>query len=132
MGALSSPLTVRAQPAGTSVKVGILSTVNPRTTTFFKALAHRLHDALKNRISIAGGAVQFVDAGALMAYGANLDEMFSQAAPYIDKILKGTKPSDLPVEQPTKLELAINLKTAKALGLTVQQSIVVRADKVVQ
>ena len=74
----------------------------------------------------------FVDSGGLMSYGPNFTDLFRRTATYVDKILKGTKPADLPVEQPTRFELVINLKTAKALGLTIPQSILIRADQIIQ
>jgi putative ABC transport system substrate-binding protein len=98
-------------------------------------LAHRkeiVGFSVKNHLPAVGEAREFVDAGGLMSYGTNMPEMYHRAAGYVDKLLKGRKPGDLPVEQPTKFELAINLKTAQALGLAIPRPLSVRADYVVQ
>ena len=87
--------------------------------------------AAKDRLPGMYQAREFVDAGGLISYGANLDDLFRQAASYVDKILKGTKPAELPVERPTKFEMVINLKTARGLGLTINRDILLVADDVI-
>jgi len=88
--------------------------------------------AAKSRVPAVYGDREFVDAGGLMFYGASLAHLYHDAASYTDRILKGARPADLPVEQPTKLELVINLNAAKALGLTIPPSVIGRADHLVE
>ena len=88
--------------------------------------------ALQGKLPTAARGRPHVDAGCLMSYGENMNDMARRSATYVDKILKGAKPADLPVEQPTQFELVINLKTAKALGLTIPESLLRRADEVIQ
>ena len=88
--------------------------------------------ASKTRLPTMYGLRQYVDTGGLMSYGANLGDLYRRSAGYVDKLLKGANPADLPIEQPTKFELVINLKTAKTLGITVPESILLRADEVIR
>jgi putative tryptophan/tyrosine transport system substrate-binding protein len=99
---------------------------------FFVQRTRIVELAAQSRLPAIYGAKEFAEAGGLMAYGPNIRESYRRAATYVDKILKGAKPGDLPVEQPTKFELVINLKTAKALGLTIPQSLLLRADRVIE
>jgi putative tryptophan/tyrosine transport system substrate-binding protein len=88
--------------------------------------------ALKHRLPSTGGSGEYPQAGGLLSYGPNFPENYRRSATYVDKILKGAKPADLPVEQPTRYELIINRKTAQTLGLTVPQSILISADRVIE
>ena len=114
----------------TSARAGALTLL---PANMFLREHRRLVDMVaKNRLPAVYTSREFVDAGGLMSYGANQPDLFRRAATYVDKILKGAKPGDLPVEQPTKFELVINLKTAKALGLTIPQSVLAYADDLIQ
>jgi putative tryptophan/tyrosine transport system substrate-binding protein len=88
--------------------------------------------AAKSRLPAIYEAEEFVDAGGLMSYGTSHPDLYRRAAYFVDRILKGVKPADLPVEQPLKFELIINLKTAKQIGLTIPPNVLVRADKVIK
>ena len=102
---------------------------DPLLITYRRQLAEL---AVRSRLPAIAGLREYVDDGGLMSYGADHSDLYRRAATYIDKILKGAKPADLPIEQPTKFDLVINLKTAKALGLTIPQSLLVRADEIIQ
>jgi putative ABC transport system substrate-binding protein len=102
-------------------------------SSVFFASYQRLSDlALTHRLPSVGGSKEYSEAGGLMSYGADYPDLFQRAAVFVDKILKGAKPADLPIEQPTKYELVINLKTAKALGLKIPPSLLLRADQVIE
>ena len=88
--------------------------------------------ASKGRLPAVYGLRQFAEEGGFISYGADIGDMFRRSAQYVDRILRGANPGDLPIEQPTKFELAVNLKTAKALGLTIPESILLRADEVIK
>ena len=120
-----------ALAAATTGRAGALTAVeDPLTITKRTQI---VDFAAKSRLPAIYGVKEFVDAGGLMSYGAHLADLYRRAAAtYVDKILKGAKPADLPVQQPTKFEFVINLKTAKALGLTIPQSVLLRADEVIQ
>jgi len=114
----------------TSARAGAL-TVLP-SARFLREHRRLVDLAAKNRLPAVYTSSEFADAGGLMSYGANEPDLFRRAATYVDKILKGAKPGDLPIEQPTKFELVINLKMAKDLGLTIPPAVLARADDLIQ
>ena len=114
---------IKDRPDGLYVAQGTLMRTNVRRITGF---------ALKNKVPSLYTNTEAIDAGGLMYYGADLADTYRRVAYYVDKILKGAKPADLPVQQPTKFELAFNLKTAKQIGLIIPQALLYRADKVIR
>jgi ABC-type uncharacterized transport system substrate-binding protein len=114
---------IRERPEGLTTAAGAVNNNNQR----------RIVDlAAKSRLPAIYHLSEFVDSGGLMSYGPNLGDMYRRAAYFVDRILKGAKPADLPVEQPTKFELVINFKTAKALGLTIPPVVLMRANRVIK
>ena len=113
----------KERPEGLYVTGGTLMIANQKRIVGF---------ALKNRLPSMGNGKPFVDAGGFMSYGADVTDSYRRAATYVDKILKGAKPADLPVQQPSTFELVINLKTAKALGVTIPPTMLARADEVIE
>jgi putative ABC transport system substrate-binding protein len=116
----------------TMARGGAEGLVVPAHPLFAGERARLAELAARNRLPAMYGALEHIQAGGLIAYAPSLCESFRRGAYFVDRILKGTKPADLPVEQPTKFALVINLKTAKALGLTIPQSVLLRADEVIQ
>jgi len=108
---------------------GVLTTAE---SIFFVQRARVIELAVRHRLPAMYSVTAFVDAGGLMAYGPNSSDLLGRAATYVDRIFKGAKPADLPVQQPTKFELVINLKTAKALGLTIPPTLLLQADRVIE
>ena len=120
----------KAFEAATNVRAGALAILpDPVISTNLERI---VDFAAKSRLPSIYQSSEFADAGGLVTYGPDRADLFRRAATYVDKILKGTKPGDLPVDQPTKLELVVNLRTAKAIGITIPQSVLFRADKVIE
>jgi ABC-type uncharacterized transport system substrate-binding protein len=116
--------------AAGKVRANALVTIaNPMLSRYRKQIADL---AIKNRLPSTSDGSGYVEAGFLMSYAADIPDQYRRAAAYVDKILKGAKPADLPVEQPMKFEFVINLKTAKQIGVTIPQSVLYRADKVIK
>jgi putative ABC transport system substrate-binding protein len=117
-------------PTATQQRIGALITVeDPLTFSHRKRIADF---AASKQLPAMYGLREYVDVGGLMSYGTNQADLYRRAAGYVERLLKGAKPADLPVQQPTKFELVINLKTAKALGLTIPESFLTRADQVIE
>jgi putative tryptophan/tyrosine transport system substrate-binding protein len=128
---ISNPTELNgAFAASTKERVGAVFLVGG--TMFYANRAELAEQALKNRLPMMCGTREMVDAGCLMSYSASLTERFRRAAHIVDKILKGAKPAALPIEQPTTFELVINMKTAKALGLTIPASMLLGADQLIE
>ena len=126
----ATPTTVAVKKATSSIPVVFASVGDPIGAGLVASLIGEL--ALGARLPTMYGAREYVEAGGLMSYAANFPDLYRRTAEYVDKILRGAKPSDLPVEQPTKFDLIINLKTAKTLGLTIPPTMLTRADEVIE
>jgi putative tryptophan/tyrosine transport system substrate-binding protein len=119
-----------AAAIGAGGRVDALMVVEDPLTLTKRALI--VEFAARSRLPAMYGVKEYVDAGGLMSYGAHLADLYRRAAGYVDKILKGAKPADLPVQQPVRFEFVLNLKTAKALGLAIPPAVLARADEVIQ
>ena len=115
-----------------AIKAGATSLLVLEDPLTYSTRRHIAALAAQFRLPAIYGYKEFVEAGGLMSYGTERRQLYRRAAEYVDKIVKGTKPADLPVEQPTKFELVINRKTATALGLTIPPSLLLRADQVIE
>ena len=137
LGFKLQPLGLRSPPDfEDSVRIAVRSNAKAlfvlESPLIYRARKEIAELALKQRLPTSFAFREYVDVGGLVSYGVSFPEMFRRIAEYVEKILKGDKPSDLPVEQPTKFELVINLKTAKALGLTIPPALLGRADEVIE
>jgi putative ABC transport system substrate-binding protein len=122
----------RAFEEATKARAGALAVMQDPTGLYIANRRQIVELAVKNRLPAIYPRIDYANAGGLMSYAANENEMFRRAATYVDKILKGRKPADLPVEQPTKFEFIINLKAAKQIGLTISPQVLAQADKVIR
>jgi len=137
LGFQLQPLTLRSPPDfEDSVRIAVRSNAKAlfvlESPLIYRARKEIADLALRQRLSTSFAFREYVDVGGLVSYGVSFPGMFRRIAEYVDKILKGAKPGDLPVEQPTKFELVINLKTAKALGLTIPPSVLLQANQVIE
>jgi ABC-type uncharacterized transport system substrate-binding protein len=121
--------TLAAKRATTTIPIVMAAAAEPLINTHLKRI---VEFAAKNRLPAMYAGPEFVDAGGLMSYAPSYTDLYRRAAVYVDKILKGAMPVDLPVEQPTKFELIINLKAAKQIGLTIPPNVLARADRVIK
>jgi putative tryptophan/tyrosine transport system substrate-binding protein len=114
------------------ISTGLEGVVLPADGLFYQGRSRLAEQALARRLPLVAYSRETLEAGALMSYGSDQRTIFRRSGAYIDRILKGEKPADLPVEQPTRFELLINLKTAKMLGITIPPSLLARADEVIE
>ena len=128
--AVQSP--AHLDPALTQIKKSHCDSLYVFEDPVFRSSAKVMDFAAKMRLPAVYGGIEFVERGGMLSYGPDTAEMFRHAASYVDRILKGARPGDLPIEQPTKFELGVNLKTARMLGITIPESILLRADEVIQ
>jgi ABC-type uncharacterized transport system substrate-binding protein len=121
------------EPAFRAARKGRAGAVLVMESPVFFSQRKQLADlAIRDRVPAVYPVGEYVEAGGLMTYGVHITDLYRRAAKYVDKILKGAKPADLPVEQPTKFELVINLKTAQQIGLTIPQRVLLKADRVIK